>query len=70
VCLIARLGLCCKLCAFTLLILCFSIQGWAENDRGVSFVFGADVVAAFLEQHDLDLLVRAHQVVEDGYDIS
>mmetsp|Transcript_20687 Transcript_20687/g.23748 ORF Transcript_20687/g.23748 Transcript_20687/m.23748 type:complete len:363 (+) Transcript_20687:200-1288(+) len=44
------------------------INGWAENDRGVSFVFGADVVAAFLEKHDLDLLVRAHQVVEDGYE--
>jgi serine/threonine-protein phosphatase PP1 catalytic subunit len=43
-------------------------QGWAENDRGVSFVFGADVVATFLEKHDLDLLVRAHQVVEDGYE--
>jgi serine/threonine-protein phosphatase PP1 catalytic subunit len=44
------------------------VNGWSENDRGVSFVFGADVVAAFLEQHDLDLLVRAHQVVEDGYE--
>ena len=31
-------------------------------------MFGADVVAAFLEKHDLDLLVRAHQVVEDGYE--
>uniref|UniRef100_A0A7S2U9V0 Serine/threonine-protein phosphatase n=1 Tax=Attheya septentrionalis TaxID=420275 RepID=A0A7S2U9V0_9STRA len=45
-----------------------TINGWAENDRGVSFVFGADVVASFLERHDLDLLVRAHQVVEDGYE--
>ena len=43
-------------------------QGWAENDRGVSFVFGADIVTEFLEQHDLDLVVRAHQVVEDGYE--
>ncbi len=43
------------------------MNGWAENNQGVSFVFGADVVLAFLEQHDLDLLVRAHQVVEDGY---
>jgi serine/threonine-protein phosphatase PP1 catalytic subunit len=25
-------------------------------------------VATFLERHDLDLLVRAHQVVEDGYE--
>jgi len=43
-------------------------QGWAENDRGVSYVFGADVVEDFLERHDLDLIVRAHQVVEDGYE--
>ncbi len=43
-------------------------KGWAANDRGVSFVFGADVVANFLEEHDLDLIVRAHQVVEDGYE--
>merc|ERR1712157_77823 len=39
-----------------------------ENDRGVSFVFGADVVASILERHDLDLIIRAHQVVEDGYE--
>ncbi len=42
------------------------VNGWAENNRGVSFVFGADVVSAILKQHDLDLLVRAHQAVEDG----
>ena len=34
----------------------------------MSFVFGADIVTEFLEQHDLDLIVRAHQVVEDGYE--
>jgi serine/threonine-protein phosphatase PP1 catalytic subunit len=45
-----------------------TINGWGENDRGVSFVFGADVVCNFLEKHDLDLVVRAHQVVEDGYE--
>merc|ERR1712224_685558 len=43
-------------------------SGWAENDRGVSFTFGADVVEAFLKKHDLDLVVRAHQVVENGYE--
>lgn len=31
-------------------------------------MFGADIVAQFLQDHDLDLLVRAHQVVEDGYE--
>jgi len=44
------------------------IQGWGESDRGVSFTFGSDVVTAFLKKHDLDLICRAHQVVEDGYE--
>ncbi|OQR66127.1 serine/threonine-protein phosphatase PP1-beta catalytic subunit isoform 1, partial [Tropilaelaps mercedesae] len=44
------------------------VQGWGENDRGVSFTFGADVVSKFLSRHDLDLVCRAHQVVEDGYE--
>uniref|UniRef100_A0AC34EZS7 Serine/threonine-protein phosphatase n=1 Tax=Panagrolaimus sp. ES5 TaxID=591445 RepID=A0AC34EZS7_9BILA len=44
------------------------VQGWGENDRGVSFTFGPDVVAKFLNRHDLDLICRAHQVVEDGYE--
>ena len=38
--------------------------GWGENDRGVSFTFGAEVVAKFLHKHDLDLICRAHQVGE------
>lgn len=25
------------------------IAGWAENDRGVSFIFGPDVVSTFLQ---------------------
>ncbi|KAJ2239966.1 type 1 serine/threonine-protein phosphatase catalytic subunit glc7, partial [Coemansia sp. RSA 455] len=44
------------------------IQGWSENDRGVSFTFGPDIVYKFLQKHDLDLVCRAHQVVEDGYE--
>ena len=39
-------------------------MGWGENDRGVSFTFGAEVVAKFLHKHDLDLICRAHQVRE------
>ncbi|CAD7680169.1 unnamed protein product [Nyctereutes procyonoides] len=45
---------------------CASINN--ENDRGVSFTFGAEVVAKFLHKHDLDLICRAHQVVEDVYE--
>lgn len=42
------------------------VQGWGENDRGVSFTFGAEVVAKFLHKHDLDLICRAHQVLPPG----
>jgi serine/threonine-protein phosphatase PP1 catalytic subunit len=45
-----------------------NIRGWAESDRGVSFTFGADIVEKFNRKHDFDLIVRAHQVVEDGYE--
>jgi len=44
------------------------IAGFAGNDRGVSVSFGPDVVQAFLQKEELDLVVRAHQVVEDGYE--
>jgi len=44
------------------------LSGWAENDRGVSFVFGPDIVEGFLKKFDFDLVVRAHQVVADGYE--
>lgn len=45
-----------------------SDMGWTENDRGVSFAFGPDVVTKFLQKHDFDLICRGHQVVEDGYE--
>lgn len=44
------------------------VRGWGENDRGVSFTFGPDIVTKFNNRHDLDLVCRAHQVVEDGYE--
>jgi diadenosine tetraphosphatase ApaH/serine/threonine PP2A family protein phosphatase len=43
------------------------VTGWQNNDRGVSFVFGEGVVHDKLRQLDLDLVVRAHQVQENGY---
>uniref|UniRef100_A0A182YB31 Serine/threonine-protein phosphatase n=1 Tax=Anopheles stephensi TaxID=30069 RepID=A0A182YB31_ANOST len=43
-------------------------NGYGENDRGVSFTFGVDIVGKFLTKHDFDLICRAHQVVEDGYE--
>ena len=37
-------------------------------ELGVSFVFSASVIRAFLDKHGLELICRAHQVVEDGYE--
>ncbi|KAF7260890.1 hypothetical protein EG68_01259 [Paragonimus skrjabini miyazakii] len=42
--------------------------GWHSNDRGVSYTFGAEEVGSFMEKCGLSLIVRAHQVVEDGYE--
>ena len=41
---------------------------WEDNDRGVSFYFGKAVVNEFLARYDMDMVCRAHQVVEDGYE--
>ncbi|KAL7422248.1 serine/threonine protein phosphatase Pzh1 [Cryptotrichosporon argae] len=41
---------------------------WEDNERGVSFCYGKSVINAFLRDHDMDLICRAHMVVEDGYE--
>ncbi|CAD6199790.1 unnamed protein product [Caenorhabditis auriculariae] len=45
-----------------------TISGFEENTRGVSYVFGADVLQEMMRKLELDLVVRAHQVVQDGYE--
>ncbi|KAI8646900.1 Metallo-dependent phosphatase-like protein [Parasitella parasitica] len=40
---------------------------WEDNERGVSYCFGKKVINDFLSKFDLDLVCRAHMVVEDGY---
>lgn len=44
------------------------VRDWEDNERGVSFVFGPEVVSRFNERNEIDLICRAHQVVEDGYE--
>ena len=43
-------------------------KGWGENERGVSYVFGSNILQEYVKRNDLDLICRAHQVVEDGYE--
>ena len=45
-----------------------NLKGWELNERGVSYTFNERIVDNFLTIHNLEILVRAHQVVEKGYD--
>ena len=45
-----------------------SSNGFGSNERGVSVVFNSKIVQSFLKNNDLDLICRAHQVVEEGYE--
>ena len=45
-----------------------SLKGWEKNERGISFTFNEKVLTSFLKKNELDLVCRAHQVVEDGYE--
>ncbi|KAI0692771.1 phosphoprotein phosphatase PPZ [Cytidiella melzeri] len=41
---------------------------WEDNERGVSYCFGKGIINDFLARYDMDLICRAHMVVEDGYE--
>lgn len=43
------------------------ITGVEENRRGAGVVFGSDITQKFLNDNNLDLLIRSHEFVENGY---
>lgn len=45
-----------------------SSTGFYTNTRGVSYIFGCDVVDEYTYKLGVDLIARAHQVVQDGYE--
>ena len=45
-------------------------EGFRENDRGVSIIFNGDIIKILFKNNNLDLIVRAHQVIEEGYEFS
>lgn len=45
-------------------------NGFHANSRGVSYLFGPDVLQIFCVRKDIDMLVRAHQVVEKGFELA
>ena len=51
--------------------LCWSdpeeITGWGRNTRGAGWLFGKRPTQEFLHNNGLNMLVRAHQLMNDGY---
>jgi serine/threonine-protein phosphatase 6 catalytic subunit len=43
------------------------IETWAMSPRGAGYLFGAKVTAEFNQINGLDLICRAHQLVQEGY---
>lgn len=46
------------------------VEKWGYNDRGVSYTFNNAVVREFNKTNKIDLICRAHQVVDAGYKFS
>jgi len=40
---------------------------WNDNDRGISYTFNENALDDFMKKLNLDLVVRAHQVVDEGF---
>lgn len=45
-----------------------NIEGYEDSPRGAAHIFGETALKNFCQQHGLDLIVRAHQCVQDGYE--
>ncbi|KJH47070.1 phosphoprotein phosphatase 1 domain protein [Dictyocaulus viviparus] len=44
-------------------------DGWFHSIRGISYMFGKGVVQQACQMLGIDLIIRAHQVVQDGYEM-
>ena len=44
------------------------IEDFGPNERNISVTFSKDYVKNFVEKNNLDLICRAHQVVEEGFE--
>jgi diadenosine tetraphosphatase ApaH/serine/threonine PP2A family protein phosphatase len=42
-------------------------EGWAVNNRGAGYLFSSHVAKEFIQMNEIVTIVRAHQLVEEGY---
>ena len=46
-----------------------SLPNPQPNPRGAGVLFGSDSTKSFLEENGLDMIVRSHECVEEGFDL-
>jgi serine/threonine-protein phosphatase PP1 catalytic subunit len=44
------------------------VTGWGPSERGSTYVWGLSPAKQFLTDNDLVLIVRAHEIVQAGFD--
>ena len=44
-------------------------DGWGPSKRGIGVAFGPDVTRRFLDSNDLDIVVRSHEMKDEGYEV-
>lgn len=45
-------------------------NGWGPSKRGIGVAFGPDVTSRFLQLNNLDIVVRSHEMKDEGYEVS
>ncbi|XP_028343483.1 uncharacterized protein, partial [Physeter macrocephalus] len=45
------------------------IPGRSPSKRGVACQFGPDITASFLKQNNLKLVIRSHEMKDEGYEV-
>ncbi len=43
------------------------VEGWGPSSRGAGFVFGKDISKEFLHSNKLTMIIRAHQLFNEGF---
>ena len=44
-------------------------SGWRPSDRGIGVFFGPDITDKFLNDNNLEFIIRSHEVKMEGYEI-